>query len=45
MAIFWRTLGELDVYTTSNVTTMHGFEAQSALNLLKDRGVAVEIMD
>ena len=45
MAIFWKMLNELDVYTTGKVQTISGEGIPALLDSLQRSAIPVEVMD
>ena len=45
LAIFWKALGELDIYTANKVKTVNGSHAELIANILRSNQVTVEVME
>lgn len=45
LAIFWKSLGELDIYTTNKVKTVNGSHAELIANILRTNSITVETME
>lgn len=45
LAIFWKALGELDIYSENSVKTIHGSHAEIIAGVLKSNKISVEEMD
>lgn len=45
LAIYWKSLGELDIYSENNVKTVHGPHAEIIAGVLKNHKISVEVMD
>ncbi len=45
MAIFWKMLNELDIYTTGKVKTFSGDSVSTLLESLRSSQIQVEVMD
>ena len=45
MAIYWKMLGELDVYTLGKVKTVSGTHIPLVLDALRNNQIPVEVME
>ncbi len=45
MAIYWKALGELDVYTSGKVKTICGDHIELVMTALRNQRIPVEVME
>ena len=45
LAIFWKSLDELDIYTNNQVKTVNGTHAEIIAGILKSHNISVEVME